>query len=358
MPVQCSQCKTFNADTAASCDHCGSPLNIPTTRAVPSREARRPDSLPEERIGPDRPRATESQLSVPFESVPSVRPPAVRSGPPRRGHPWRWNLVFAAIVALVGGGLAAANESYDAGRVFIEAGSFFGGIAFVIGIPLCLLFGSSRARCKGIVTHLHEWSPQPGVGNKAAKAVQNWLFELRLTDEQGDWIRDRRGFLLPVIEVEFRADTVHGPALEEGNPVVLHGVWRGARLRAVEIWNCAPAVEAPTAPLRDVFFGQVTHFQSTSAPDLRYAGQRSVSLVSFRLQATDGNFQLLRDRSADLLPSLPVEIRAQSIRGPIGEGDKIEVHGQIVQGVLYTKEIYNHSAGGAPVVVRGWAGAA
>lgn len=357
MPVRCSQCNTFNADTATSCDACGSSLIIPNTEAT-RRELRKPDSLPEAHTGPEsRPSRTETSSPAPFDPGLTGRPPTVKPGPPRRSHAWRWNFMFAVAVGLVIGAFAASKDSYDAGETFFQAAVFFAGIAFVIGVPFALL-GNRPASCKGIVTHLHEWSAQPGLGSKATKLVQNWLFELRLTDDRGDWIRDPRGFLLPVVEVEFRADTVHGPALEEGNPVVVRGAWKGARMRAVEIWNCAPAIQAPASAPQDVFFGQVTQFQSTSTPDMRYPGQRSVSLVSFRLQATDRGFQLLRDRSANLLPSLPVEIRAQSITGPIGEGDKIEVHGRIVQSVLYTKEIYNHSAGGAPVVVRGWAGAA
>jgi hypothetical protein len=260
--------------------------------------------------------------------------------------------LFVLAIGVISGAFVAVNE--ERGELFFQAGSFFAAIALIVGLPILLWRKSSNSM--GIVTHLREWSPQSNP-RLAIRDFPNWVFNLRLTDEQGNPLADRRGFLLPIVEVEFRTDKVHGPPLEEGSQVILRGKWKRKNLRAVEIWNCSPAMQTPVLGAGAVFLGQVTQLQSSSAPDMRYPGQpRSLQIMSFRLQLTDENFQLLRDTQGNLLPSSPVEIRAQAISGPIGDGDKVEIHGQVVNGILYTREVYNHSAGGAPVVVREWAG--
>jgi hypothetical protein len=54
--------------------------------------------------------------------------------------------------------------------------------------------------------------------------------------------------------------------------------------------------------------------------------------------------------------ALPVEIRARSISGPLQEGDKVEIVGQIVNGTLYVRQLVNHSAGKAGLVIKENAG--
>ena len=91
---------------------------------------------------------------------------------------------------------------------------------------------------------------------------------------------------------------------------------------------------------------------------MRYPGQgKSIEIWEFRLQPTVPGFdQLSRDQKGDLLMALPVEIRARSISGPLQEGDKVEIVGQIVNGTLYVRQMVNHSAGNAGLVIKENAG--
>jgi len=230
-----------------------------------------------------------------------------------------------------------------------------GGFGLLVGLPFVLLRGRP-ATVLGTVTHLREWTPQ-GQQQWGTRTSPNWLFDLRLTNKTGDALKDRKGFLLPILEVEMRSDKVHGPPLEEGCQVILRGKWKAERLRAIEIWNCSPGAITPTLGTKTTYWGQVTDVQLSSAPDMRYGGQRSLQVLSFRLQLTDKEFQLQHDEAGNILPPIPVEIRAQSISGPLGNGEKVEICGSITQGILYTKEVRNHSASGAPpLVVKEWTG--
>ena len=90
-----------------------------------------------------------------------------------------------------------------------------------------------------------------------------------------------------------------------------------------------------------------------------YPGEsRYLIIWQFRLQKTDSDFkQLDRDRQGDPSIALPVEIRAEVINGPqLRDGDKVKVCGYEKDSTISAKEIVNHSAGGARITVRGWAG--
>ena len=87
--------------------------------------------------------------------------------------------------------------------------------------------------------------------------------------------------------------------------------------------------------------------------DTRYSDGRFIQVRNFRVQLTDPQFvEYLRDRAGDALSPVPVEIRAREITGPILDGDKVEVRGFLVTGTVHTKEVYNHSAGSAPLTVK------
>jgi len=366
MPLQCPKCKTMNRDTATFCDHCGYPLTAPAEQS--SRVAPRPIDLPEEEMGTDvgapQPSAVPRTDTPPAEAgSSSVRPageqartktvnaPKVKPGPPR-SHVWRWYVAFVLLAAI---GFPAFIELSDPGyflHELLSMAAFFGGAASILGLPVALAL--RRSTTMGVVTNLREWYPHD---QSKHKVLPNWIFDLRLTNRNWEPLRDGRGFLRPVVEVEFRADTLHGPPIEEGSRVVLRGRRKSGRFKVSKIWNVSPDIVRSTHAEQTHLWGRVNGLQVSQDQDMRYPGQKWLTVWRFRLQRTDQDFQeLLRDEQGNPLPALPVEMRARVISGPLQEGDKVEVHGKRVQGTIYSREIYNHSAGGAALVVKEWAG--
>lgn len=207
---------------------------------------------------------------------------------------------------------------------------------------------------RGIVTNVREeYLQTQTTGSRSC-----WVFDLRLTDKDWRPCKSRSGFLKPVVKVMFETNKVHGAPLEEGCRVMVQGRnWRGS-IKAKRVWNLTLGGTIAVLGGTEVFWGRVTDLATKQSPDMRYGGQRYLEVWSFCLQRTDRHFrQLHRNARGDPVMALPVEIRAQMIGGPLREGHKVEVHGRQKNGILYTKELYNHSAGGAGLVVKGWTGA-
>ena len=231
----------------------------------------------------------------------------------------------------------------------------FAAFGLLGGIPLQMWL--SRAAAKGVVTHMRTWGMQMSMEKHPEKASQNWLFDLCLTDDQWRALIDAKGFQLPIVEVAFRGDRVHGAPIEEGTRVVLKGRWRRDRIEVKDLWNLMPVAEVPTFEAPTVFWGRVSKLMQDTATDLRYPGEKQLRVLSFRLVLTDSTFeQLQRDTQGNMLAPWPVEVRAASISGPLEAADKVEVHGRVVRGTVYSKDVRNHSAGGASLVVKEWAG--
>lgn len=103
----------------------------------------------------------------------------------------------------------------------------------------------------------------------------------------------------------------------------------------------------------EVFRGQVIHMGARQVQEQGRRRQTTIDVWSFRLQRTDNDFQqLLRDNQRNLLAALPVEIRAQSISGPLQDGDKVEIRGHLIRGIFYVDRLFNFSAGGAELVMK------
>jgi hypothetical protein len=198
-------------------------------------------------------------------------------------------------------------------------------------------------------------SIHPEAPKERASPIKNWIFDLRCIDKSGQPLLDNKGFTLPVVEVEYREDVVHGQPLEEGCLVVVRGKYFHTRFNSGGIWNSSKASEVSILGALNTYHGQVIGKQEKQAPDLRYPGS-ALQVWAFLLQPTDQNFNLIRDTRGNMAAPLPVEIRAQSIGGPLNDGDKVELRGQMVRGVIYTNEIRNMTAGGALIVVREWVG--
>lgn len=353
MPVQCPKCKALNRDTSSFCSYCGSRLIVPPEQVTPDAAIQKPETIPEDQEKSTTAiREPEMMPEGPPPSLsPHVRPPRVKPGASPRSRIWYWYLAFVLSVAFIFFIIISSGEGSTSG---LEAGVFFGIIASILGFPVALW--STRYSSIGIVTNLREWQPQGQPPPK--KTPPSWVFNLQRTNQDWEPLEGSRGFLLPIVEVEFRSDRLHGFPLEEGSRVVVRGRWKRGRVHAKEIWNLSSGMTMPVRGEQQAFFGRVTGWASRQAQDLRYPGQRFLEVWSFRLQRTDKEFQqLLRNAQGNLLPALPVEIRARTISGPLQDGDKVEIRGQMIGGTLYTREIYNHSAGGAPLVVKEWAGA-
>jgi hypothetical protein len=392
MPMQCPNCKAINRDTATFCDTCGTrligasppdvppmpttlpsgpPLNLPeepepspisisiaspqsappatpTARPRPA-PAGRPEMLPEEKPSSEAPAAA---MARPAPGL-AIQPPYIAPGRPRRyPHILPWLVVAGALFGAV---VYLYDNSYPKLTDMLSISAMFAVLSLLVGAPL--QFWLSRACAKGIVTHMRMWGAQPSGILRGERAPQSWMFDLCLTDDNWRPLMDRKGFQLPIVEVAFRSDRVHGAPVEEGSQAVLKGRWRKDRIEVKDLWNLTPGPEVPTYGALTAFWGRVSELQATAAADLRYPGEKQLEVWSFRLQLTDPTFeQLQRDTQGNLLAPWPVEIRAASISGPLSQGDKVEVRGRVVRGTVYAKDVRNHSAGGASLAVKQWAG--
>jgi len=356
MPIQCPQCKAVNRDTATFCDSCGGRLIVSSGQEipVPSIPAPRPTNLPEEGartvgIPPSPPPYQQPAHSTGFSTV---HIPNAKFGRPRLRHPWRWLFFFVLAVGLIGGVYTAADKPWIG---FLEGALTFAGIVLAIGLPLAIV-RSQPVYTTGIVTHMRPWmSIHPEAPKERMEYTKNWIFDLRCIDRSGQPLMDKDGYTLPTVEVEFREDLVHGQPLEEGCFVVVRGKYFETRFKSRDIWNSSKTSEVSILGGINIYYGKVMNIRERSAPDLRYPGS-SLQIWTFLLQQTDQQFNLVRNAQEDITAPLPVEIRAQSIGGSLGDGDKVELRGQMVRGVVYTKEIKNITAGGAQIVVREWVG--
>jgi len=345
MPIQCQRCHKVNRDSAQYCDSCGASLTEPPITSKPfdqKQQSTRPDSLPE----------TDSTPPPQFTRTPT-KIPNIKRGP-SFGH---WLLFILAVLVFHVGIYAILveqlNGSYEQFEVFLLQGI----IIFIIGLFFFLKIAKSKVYI-GLVTHMEPWTPLSAKSNKL-KTAPKLVFNLQQTHKDWTPIKDNQGFLKPVLEVAFRTSKVHGEPLEEGTRVILKGKKMGEQIRAKEIWNLSSQNASAVISQHSKFWGRVIHKASPRGmPDLRYPGQgNSIEVWEFRLQPATPSFdQLSRDHKGDLLMPIPVEIRARSISGPLQEGDKVEIVGQIVNGTLYVRQLINHSAGGAGLVIKENAG--
>jgi hypothetical protein len=260
-------------------------------------------------------------------------------------------LTFAASLGLYV--LLIENTDYDDS---LPSFLFLAGMVFLFGLVIFLSTARSGVYM-GLVTHMEPWTAQ--AAQPKGKSLPNLVFNLQRTDKNWQVLKDAQGFLKPVLEIAFRTNKVHGAPLEEGTRVIVKGRKRGDRIRAKEIWNLSSQDQAAAQTPATRHWGRVIQKGfPRNPPDLRYPGQsKTIEVWEFRLQPTDPSFnQLSRDTSGDLLVPIPVEIRARSISGPLQEGDKVAITGQMVKGTLYVRQLTNHSAGGAALVIKENAG--
>jgi len=346
MPIQCPGCQKINRDSAKFCDSCGANLNenFSAPRPEPQKVSSRPDSLPEK---PTRsyPRTIQPQTQV--------RIPKIKSGPTFGA----WILFILIIIGanfgiffLMVDSIGGAYEEFES---FLIQGIFL----FIIGLFVFLKIAKSKVYL-GVVTHLERYMAQDLKPSKS-KTIPNLMFNLQQTNKDWAPLKDNQGFLKPILEIAFRSNKVHGDPLEEGTRVILKGQKQKEQIRAKEIWNLSSKIQSNLSSQSNRHWGRVIQkAPSRALPDLRYPGQgKTIEVWEFRLQPSDPNFdQLSRDHKGDLLVALPVEIRAISISGPLNEGDKVEITGQVLNNILYARHLINHSAGGAELILKEPAG--
>jgi hypothetical protein len=352
MPVKCPNCGSINKDTNLNCSHCSAEIIFITkeTNGSERTEMHSHGNLPEESLLRNK-NASASKIVPNEEVIPANLLPLLKKmklGSRRSVNPWKWYF----FLALVFGSAVGLIEL----RAFFEIAVTFFAVFLVIGFPFALLIWKRSFTTMGIVTHLREWNPRTK-GDTSDKKLKDWRFDLRFTNKNWVPLSDDKGFLQPVVEVEFRKSCLHGSTLEEGNKVIIKGKRRKNKISANDVWNCTSGTEITTVGSKKTYLGKVMDMNQYQVPDLRYPeGLRHLQVLNFRLQRTDDQFNLLRDEEGNLLPYVQVEVRAKSIINSPQNGDKIEVRGQIMQGTLYSKEIINHSSSGSKVKVKEWAG--
>lgn len=355
MPVQCPSCRTLNRDTATFCDSCGAHLAVAQQPATPSSPVSRPQTLPEEKGN-----RLSAPAFVPARAEPLSRAPiAVPNSLPSRGGPsfGAWIVYLLLLLVASFAVFLLALEM----RIISSVGTLpeYLFIAFVLLVLSVGTFTrkSGHQDLYGTVTQLRQSMPMSPSGKSPPPPM--WRMLLQRTDRNWQPLVDKQGFLQPVIEVSFLPQTVRGAAIEEGSRVAVRGRLRRGSVRAKSIWNLALSATAGAAPDAERSFGRVTDLQPpTQIQDTRSPEGRMLEVRSFRLQPTSPSFELLRDAGGELLSAVPVEIRARVITGALQEGDRVELRGQYVRGMLYPREVYNHSAGGASLVITGWTGVA
>ncbi|MHB1318261.1 MAG: hypothetical protein ACYCYF_06555 [Anaerolineae bacterium] len=215
---------------------------------------------------------------------------------------------------------------------------------------------ASQHDLAGTVTQLRQVNPMPTPSRPHPTSVL-WSFLLQPTDANWQPRLDRQGFLAPVIEVTFVPQAVHGTPVDEGSRVVVRGKAKKLEVKATHIWNLTSSTPQSSEAGEECHWGRVTDLQPPAQiQDTRSPEPRFLEVRAFRLQPTSQAFDLLRDQRGDLLSPIPVEIRARVITGALQEGDRVELRGGLVHGMLYPRQVINHSAGGAALAITGWAG--
>ena len=184
MPVQCTNpnCKHINIDGAKFCNHCGSALQTDINQG---------------------------------ELRPEQKPP---------GLPEQWNQIFQ-------------NPTH---RNLQDT---------ILSPPPPSLPSAPKIRggVVGIVRHKRVWQSEYVVtsapGGYGYKRL-DWIVFLQRTDESWNVLKDKRGFELPPVEIEYKSNIVRGPTIEAGDYIVVKAGWRAnrhakkkRRVRAKEIWN-------------------------------------------------------------------------------------------------------------------------
>lgn len=271
-----------------------------------------------------------------------------RVGTRPRLYAWLGYVVVVTVVALVLFATLVNARVFERG-VPAEYALVVAGL-LVLTMPSFLRRFSQRA-VTGIVTQLRQ-----DFGTSKRKTSLGWGLDLQPCDKSWKPLTDKGGFTAARIEVSFDVSNVHGEPLEEGSRVAVVGRKKQHAILAHKIWNLNPASMATGGAQTNRVFGRVTDLQPPDhVRDTRYADGRTLQVRNFRIQPTDPRLlDSERDETGNLVPAVPVEIRAGEITGLLQEGDKVEVIGYRVAGNLHSKEVYNHSAGGAPLVVKGW----
>jgi hypothetical protein len=349
MPIQCPKCKAVNRDTANFCQGCGNKLAQDTERVEISGK--------EPLLEPTQARPA-FDLKPGTGAVGEAQFPIPRIGRAPSFAAWFFFLVFIAIFSFVTFAIIMSLELMRHGTP--EQFTVVAIFCFFFWLPFFIKRSASKGFV-GIVTHLRSPAPQfQQPPKKKPEPPPNWVFDLQRTNKRWQPLKDSRGFLLPIVEVVYRSDQLHGPPLEEGCRVAVRGKKKGQAIKVKEVWNLSASEAAFDQGKQESWRGRITNWtHPKQEPDLRYPDQnRYIEVWNFRLQPTDQSFsQFKRDSQGNLVESIPVEIRARTISGPLQDGDRVEIQGQRVSGTLYAKEVYNHSAGGASIRIKERAGA-
>lgn len=347
MPIQCPKCKAVNRDTANFCQRCGNKLTgdtekVEITGKEPLKEPT--EARPAFQPMPKTAAAKEAHLPIPH----MARAPSVAS--------WFFFLVFILLFSFVAFAIIMSMELMHPGdpEQFTVVAIF----CFFFWLPFFIKRFSFKGYV-GIVTHLRSPPPQFQQPNKKPEPPPNWVFNLQRTDSNWKPLTDSKGFLLPIVEVVFRSDKLHGSSLEEGCRVAVQGKKKRDVIKVKEIWNLTASPAQFDQGRQEMLRGRITNWtHPKQEPDPRYPDQnRYIEVWNFRLQPTDQSFsQFKRDSRGNLVESIPVEIRARTISGPMQDGDRVEIVGQRISGTLYAREVYNHSAGGAAIRIKERAG--
>ncbi len=333
---------SVNRDSAVFCEKCG-------TRLVPQQTPEAPHEQTSH--------SEVSNIPRPLEP-PSQAQPAISQPPktPKTGAAIGCGSWLIYLLAVFGISLLAyaAIPVNIMNAIFNPYGDhrpdFYGNLVFffVILLPI-FLWLTWRRIYFGIVNHLQ------GAPNLGTPSTQSSAFELQQTNREWQPLKDSRGYLKPQIQIVYRSNKLHGEPLEEGHHVVVKGRHTRSGFKLNRVWNLGSSNDWEGDAFSKVYWGRVTTLgYPTSKPDMRHMGEgRILELWSFRLQNTDPSFNtLLRNASGDLMDPIPVEIKAVSISGPINEGDRVEIHGRMLNNILVVKRMINHSAGQAIINIR------
>ncbi|UCH93699.1 MAG: hypothetical protein JSV88_25990 [Candidatus Aminicenantes bacterium] len=348
MPIQCPKCKVVNRDTANFCQSCGNKLVEDTEKVKITGK---------EPLLEPTPAQPAFDLKPGTDAVGEAQFPIPRIGKAPSIAAWFFFLVFIVIFSFITFAIIMSLELMRVGTLedFIMVAIF----CFLFWLPFFIKKFTSKGFV-GIVTHLRSPAPNFKLPSKKNQPPPNWIFNLQRTNEKWQPLKDSKGFLLPIVEVVYRSDQLHGSPLEEGCRVAVRGKKKRQVIKVKAVWNLSASQAIFDRGKQEIWWGRITNWtHPKQEPDLLYPDQnRFIEVWNFRLQQTDQSFsQFKRDSQGNLVESIPVEIRARTISGPLQDGDRVEIQGQRVSGTLYAKVVYNHSAGGASIRIKEQVGA-
>lgn len=367
MPLQCPNCNTIHSDSAKFCNQCGQSLIENLNQNTGSETSVKTETFSGQQ---EKTTANTSDSYNDSNTISTVQiPPVSISRKQPSKHIWRnlrWFVFISGLLSLL---IIVSNNPLREGiEGFWEAilMFLFGALPMLfIGIIFVLI--RNKFTFIGIVDHMYLDSESVSKSDNTllkregtqSSNVRFMTVHFKRTNKNFIPLKDRNGFLLPVLVISVKPDIVLGDPLQIGQRIVVMGKIKKKKPIALKVWNLDSEASQANSQQISTYFGlTIDKAQPRQIPDPRNPEQRKINIWEFRIQLTSNNFQeMIRDGQGNLSKPVPIVIRAFTIEGPLKDGDRLEVTGVMLRGILNAKRVINHSsANKAEILIKEWAG--